>query len=235
MAITPVPSMSDTPPFPALADRAAGTYNAKAYAFGAYMADTFNAELLAVADNIKTNAADAEASALSAEAQVTLATAQANAAAVSAAASGAASGVVIWVSGATYAVGDCRFSPTDFQTYRRKTAGAGITDPIADAVNWALLLTARAWITKTSAYTAVAGDRIKADTLTSGAFNITFPETPMEGDQIEILDVKSNFDVSNLSLIGNGKTIMGYTTIGLNIKYLHRVFTYDAILGDWRI
>lgn len=41
-----------------------------------------------------------------------------------------------WVSGTTYAIGDCVWSPVDFQGYRRKTAGAGATDPSSDATNW---------------------------------------------------------------------------------------------------
>jgi hypothetical protein len=63
MAITPVPPMTDTPPFPTLADRAAGTYNSKAYAFGAHMADTFNDELVAVAANVHGNATEAASAA----------------------------------------------------------------------------------------------------------------------------------------------------------------------------
>lgn len=45
-------------------------------------------------------------------------------------------GVVVWVSGTTYSTGDLRYSPVSFQTYRRKTAGAGTTDPSLDATNW---------------------------------------------------------------------------------------------------
>ena len=41
-----------------------------------------------------------------------------------------------WISGTTYAIGDVTWSPADFQAYRRKTAGAGTTDPSADATNW---------------------------------------------------------------------------------------------------
>ena len=56
MAIQPVPSMTPVPNFPALSERAAGTYNASAYAFGHHMSVTFNGELLAVANNVKNNA-----------------------------------------------------------------------------------------------------------------------------------------------------------------------------------
>lgn len=66
MALLPVPAMTDTPHFPALSERAAGTYNSSAYAFGTHMADTFNAELDAVADNVLHNATEAEASAAAA-------------------------------------------------------------------------------------------------------------------------------------------------------------------------
>ncbi|NML62273.1 hypothetical protein HHL21_14545 [Massilia sp. RP-1-19] len=85
MAITPVPAMTDTPPFPALADRAAGTYNAKAYAFGSHMSDTFNSELVAVATNVQGNAADAAASATTATTKASEATSSASNAASSAA------------------------------------------------------------------------------------------------------------------------------------------------------
>lgn len=68
--------------------------------------------------------------------------AAASAAAAVAAETGAvsAAGVSIWVSGTTYAIGNNRFSPINFLTYRRKTAGAGTTDPSADPTNWQLII-----------------------------------------------------------------------------------------------
>jgi hypothetical protein len=45
-----------------------------------------------------------------------------------------------WVTGTTYARGDKRWSPINFKTYRRKTNGAGSTDPSADSTNWALIV-----------------------------------------------------------------------------------------------
>jgi len=41
-----------------------------------------------------------------------------------------------WVSGTTYAIGDPRYDPTNFQAYRRRTVGAGTTAPNADPTNW---------------------------------------------------------------------------------------------------
>ncbi|MEX5689674.1 hypothetical protein, partial [Pseudomonas silesiensis] len=55
--------------------------------------------------------------------------------AVEAAGSAAAAGAILWISGTTYAVGDARISPTNFQTYRRKTVGGGTTDPNLDGTN----------------------------------------------------------------------------------------------------
>lgn len=70
--------------------------------------------------------------------QVAAATSATNAAASELAAANTA-GASIWVSGTTYAIGNNRFSPINFLTYRRKTAGAGTTDPSLDTTNWALL------------------------------------------------------------------------------------------------
>lgn len=56
-----------------------------------------------------------------------------------AAAAAAGVNVAVWVTGTTYAIGDVRYSPITFYAYRRKTAGAGATDPSADTTNWALV------------------------------------------------------------------------------------------------
>jgi hypothetical protein len=45
----------------------------------------------------------------------------------------------VWVTGTTYSIGNVRYSPIDFQNYRRKTNGAGATDPSNDPTNWTLI------------------------------------------------------------------------------------------------
>jgi microcystin-dependent protein len=50
--------------------------------------------------------------------------------------------VTKWISGTTYALGDPVWSPANGQTYRRLIAGAGTTDPSADATNWVLAVSA---------------------------------------------------------------------------------------------
>lgn len=41
-----------------------------------------------------------------------------------------------FVSGQTYAVGDVRYSPVNFEAYRAKTAGVRTIDPSLDDTNW---------------------------------------------------------------------------------------------------
>ncbi len=87
--------------------------------------NTMAGQINTVAGEVNTNAATA--------------TIQANSAALSAAAAASSAlvaGAAVWVTGTTYATGDVRYSPTDLQTYRRVTNGAGSTDPSSDATNW---------------------------------------------------------------------------------------------------
>lgn len=92
-------------------------------------------------------------------------------------AAAAAAGATIWVSGTTYAAGNARYSPIDFQTYRRKTAGAGTTDPSLDSTNWARLNVAAPSVTRTvrtSNTILVEADRSTLIDITSGTFSQTF-------------------------------------------------------------
>lgn len=42
----------------------------------------------------------------------------------------------LWVSGKTYAKGDCAMDPNTLRFYARKVAGAGTTAPAGDTTNW---------------------------------------------------------------------------------------------------
>lgn len=66
------------------------------------------------------------------------ATAAAASAASAAASASAASQVAsVWVSGASYTIGNVRFSPITYSTYRAKTNHSGVTtDPSLDTTNW---------------------------------------------------------------------------------------------------
>jgi hypothetical protein len=60
-----------------------------------------------------------------------------------------------------------------------------------------------AWSTKTAAYTAVAGDRIVADTTTS-AFTITLPTTPANYTQVTFADHYDKWSTNNLTIARGG-------------------------------
>jgi hypothetical protein len=109
------------------------------------------------------------------ELQTAINSAYANA--VAAAGSSAALAAIAWVSGTTYAIGDARYSPIDFQTYRRKTAGAGTTDPSLDGTNWARVNVGTDTVTRsarTSNTILVETDRSSLVDITSGTFSQTF-------------------------------------------------------------
>lgn len=84
-------------------------------------------------------ATEANALAVQVNENATTAAADADIAEASASAALAVAGAELWVSGTTYAIGDAVWSPINLQTYRRKTNGAGTTDPSLDATNWASL------------------------------------------------------------------------------------------------
>ncbi len=202
------------------------TFASLADAFVAALA-TFRTQLNNLATNAYNNAVDCFNNA-------TAAAASAVAAAASAASAFATTGVAIWVTGTTYAAGDTRYSPTNYQTYRRKSGGAGSTDPASDSTNWALL-GSTAWLRKTTTYTANSGDHIKAST-TAGGWSLTFPASPADGDQIEVQDVDGTFTSNNLTILANGKKVMGdSTSLICDVRYSHLMFVYDSTLGDWRI
>src|SRR3972149_10065958 len=76
------------------------------------------------------------------------ATTKAAEASASAQSANGAAGAAVWVSGTTYAIGDVRWSPLTYLSYRRKTSGAGTTDPSADGANWAAVQTKYASLVK---------------------------------------------------------------------------------------
>lgn len=116
-AVTPPPALT-----PQRGDRT--TFSARMDAFITWFVAVI-AQLVALVTNCYNNAVIAYDSALGSAASAANAAASAN--------------VTAWVSGTNYLAGDCRWSPIDFLTYRRKTNGAGATDPSADAANWGLL------------------------------------------------------------------------------------------------
>lgn len=120
-------TISPIPPFPELADRAAGTYNSKAYAFGTHMGGTFPGEMNAVAGEVSANAGLAQSAVIDAAEQVALANTAALAASGSAKYRGDYSAAVL------YAVGDS--ASYAGATYAKKTTAPAGTTP-ANGTHW---------------------------------------------------------------------------------------------------
>lgn len=160
MAATAPPVITALPAPPDPNDRS--TFNTRAYPWSVAQ-QTLATEVGAVAANVYANATEAaDAAAIAVPA---------------AAAAQAASNATQWVSGSTYAAGDVVWSPINSQSYRRKTAGAGTTDPSADTANWASLAGGTPAITRsarTSNIALAASDSGKLIDITSGTFTQTF-------------------------------------------------------------
>jgi len=133
MAQTPPPSMTAPPTAPSRSDSA--NFASRGDAFLGWFATQYT-DLVAALANVYANAVDAYNNATAASASQASASASEAAAAASAQAAATSAGAAIWVSGTTYAIGDVRWSPVTRYVYRRITAGAGTTDPSADATNW---------------------------------------------------------------------------------------------------
>ena len=63
-----------------------------------------------------------------------------------------------------------------------------------------------AWVVKTGAYTAVAGDRILANT-NGAAFTITLPASPATGDTVNFVDQGYDFNTNALTVGRNSSNI----------------------------
>lgn len=115
-------------------------------------------------------------------------------------------------------------APTTNNTYLQYNGSTLVWGPA--------IATAIPWVKKTTAYTAVAGDRIIADT-TAGAFTITLPATPSAGDTIEFTDGNSWF-TNNLTIARNGSTIEGLAdSIVFDVKGISVQFIYDGT--TWQV
>lgn len=130
-------TISALPPAPQPTDDVS-TFNSKAFALLAALAQ-FVSETNTVAGETNTAASTATTGAGTATTKAASAAASEAAALASSQAAAASAGATAWVSGTTYTIGDARWSPADGRVYRRRTAGAGTTDPSADPTNWSAI------------------------------------------------------------------------------------------------
>ena len=91
------------------------------------------------------------------------------------------------------------------------------------------------WAIKTSAYTAVDGDKLLVDT-TSGVVTITLPLTPSAGDEVIVRDAKRTSETNAITVARNGSNIGGLAedmTIAIDGVQTHLVYV-DAGHG-WSV
>lgn len=197
-------TISTLPPAPQPTDDTS-TFNAKAFALLASLAG-FVTETNAVAGETNTAASTATTGAATATTKAADANTALLACISNALAAAASAGASAWVSGTTYAIGDVRWSPADNRVYRRKTAGAGTTDPSADSTNWGLVATgAPQLIVSTSTANAVGANSHIVLT-NAAASTATLPASPTAGDLVWITPGNGRFD--NV-IASNGQNLMG--------------------------
>jgi hypothetical protein len=134
MALTAPITLTLPGPSPDRSDRA--TFSARSVARDEFIKNVEIPERQATLNAVYNNAGEAFTSATAAAASASTSSVSASDAATSAAAALAATGAPAWVSGNSYTLGFVVWSPVTKQLYRRIVAGAGTTDPSADATNW---------------------------------------------------------------------------------------------------
>lgn len=227
----PVPALTAIPHFPALSERATGTYNASAYAFGTHMADVFNSELDAVAENVVHNAGEAAASAAdSAASAVESADSAAAAATARDAAFNAASFKGDWstLTGALNLPASVRHNGR-FWLLVASVADVAAAVPGASA-SWSPLDAASLPLvhTTTTTQTAIPGQHYSLEN--AAATTLTLPASPIDGDVVWV--TVSNGRTDNV-LARNSQQIMGVA----EDMTLDVVMTYQLrfIGTSWRL
>lgn len=91
------------------------------------------------------------------------------------------------------------------------------------------------WTTKTANYTAVAGDRINADT-GAGAFTITLPATPTDYTEVTFADHDGDWKTNNLTIARNGSNINGLAeNLVCDVAAKQIVLRHEGATTGWRI
>lgn len=217
--VTAPPTLTPPPAVPDLANRT--TFPGLAQAWTQWQKISSYPELQTMLANVYANALDCYTNALTA----------------SAAALTAQSTGIKWVSGTTYAEGDVRWSPANYQTYRRKSAGAGATDPSADTTNWAAINDFVLTIVTGTSHSASAGQDL---VLTNAALTtVTLPATPVSGNRIRVTvcnGLLTNVVARNGSYLNCGPTgtplAEDMTLINPMKSYL---FVYINATYGWRL
>jgi hypothetical protein len=88
---------------------------------------------------------------------------------------------------------------------------------------------------QTANYIAVSNQLVRCNTA-AGAFSVTFPASPTDGDIIGVVDIAETFGINNLTLLPNTKFIESDSTsyiLDINATYVS--FVYNTATTNWRL
>ena len=190
---------------------------------------TLTTETNAISTVNYNNAVISETKATSASASAIAAQTAASAAAQSATDAASVAGATKWLSGTTYTEGGIVWSPLTYLNYRRKTEGAGTTDPSLDTTNWALLgIPSTFPISQISTNTTAT---VSTHYVFAASLTLTFPASPSIGNEIEFTDLSAT---NTCQINPNGNKIRGNTEImKINTKNASYRFVYTGTTYGW--
>jgi hypothetical protein len=122
--------------------------------------------------------------------------------------------------------GELALNTTDEKLYFKNTAGT--VKQIAGVGVGGITYTT----VKTANYTAVNNDGVQTNT-TAGAFTVTLPATPSNGNQVFVVDSFNTWGTNNLTIGRNGSTIEGSATdlvcdiTGVSVQCVYNGTTWD--------
>ena len=226
MAATPVPSFSAPPDFPALSDRALGTYNSKAYAWATAWQGTTGPNVHAIAATAYANAQEAATQAASAVG----ASAQAVGAADAAVASSNFKGAWSALTGALSMPASVLHSG-QYWLLLQPLLDVAASEPGLDAASWSPLVDLRDNVVPATggSMDCAAGDYF---TITvAGAVTLSFANVPSKAYScvLEIEHTSGAITVPSGAVWANGK-VPEFVTGRRHLLFFHRAHTGS---GGW--
>jgi acyl CoA:acetate/3-ketoacid CoA transferase alpha subunit len=142
-----------------------------------------------------------------------------------------------WASGNTVTparlndtVNDAVITLTDLEVTNAKVANATLTN-----AKFAGSVGLNAWLSKTTTYTAVAGDRITANT-DGGPFTVTLPSSPADYTEVTFADHGGNWKTNNLTVARNGSNINGLgEDLVCDVAAKQITLRYEGATIGWRV
>lgn len=190
---------------------------------------TLTTETNAVSTVNYNNAVITETKASEALNSATSALTYANAAQQSAIDAAAVAGATQWISGTTYVIGNVVWSPLTYLNYRRKTAGAGTTDPSLDTTNWALL-----GVPSTFPTVEISGNTnaaVSTHYIFTANLALTLPAGPSIGNEVEFTNLSG---VKTCTVNPNGNKIRGNTEVmTINVLNAQARLVYTGATRGW--